>query len=164
MESSHSEQRKIVRFVFLILALSAIGTQMVPMNVAYVPGWRPVARCVPARILWYSHTDSQIDELKSSGRPLLINFRANWDLLTVMHEGAALDKPEVRSLLRLKNVVPIRVECSTISSEEIDNAQTKFGAGYIPFVVIHPNTEGSEPTVLQWPFQESDVISALKSL
>lgn len=164
MNSTQSERRKIAVFLLSIGTLVTVGIQFVPLTVESIPGWQPRVRSVPPRIYWYAYSKSAVDTFKSSGRPLLINFRANWDTLTAWHEQFALETAAVRSLLVSKNVATLRAECSIIPSDEYNLILKNYGAGHIPLVVIHPPNSFLKPIVLEAPISESQVIAALKSL
>lgn len=164
MKSSNVEQMKIVGFVLSVAALVALGTQFLPLTVESIPGWHPRIQSVPPRIYWHAYSTTRIESLNASGRHVLVNYRVNWHLGTVIHETYALDTDQVRYLLHSKQVVPMRAECSTMPVDTIDRMLEKYASGHIPLVVIHSAYSNRKPIVLEAPISESQVIAALKSL
>lgn len=112
-------------------------------------------------IPWVPFSEAELARLRSEGRPVFVDFTADWCLTCKVNERTAIETPAVRELLRRKNVVPMRADW-TNANPEITAALKRFGRVGVPFYVIYPG-EG-EPVVLPELLTTGILVSALERL
>jgi thiol:disulfide interchange protein len=133
---------------------------IVPVGIAFV--WlrnyldnRPIE--------WVTYSANALDENLRAGRTVMINFTANWDLTSKMHE-LALEAPAVRRRIRALDIVPQRADY-TDGSQEIEDALKALGQRVIGAVAIYRPQSPNSPIVLNQPdgwMTEEQVLEALE--
>ena len=114
-----------------------------------------------AGIAWVPFSASELSALRASGKPVFLDFTADWCLTCKFNERTAIDTPSVRQLLRDKKIVPMKADW-TNANPEITAALKNFGRVGVPFYVIFPAGSGGEPVVLPEILTESLLLDALK--
>ncbi len=111
---------------------------------------------------WQPFSQSRVDELLAEGRPVFVDFTADWCLICKYNERTVLDLAAVREAFAAKEVVPIKADW-TGADPEITAALKKFGRVGVPFYVLYPR-DGGEPVTFPELLTESIVLSALDEL
>jgi len=112
-------------------------------------------------IPWQPFSQALVDELLAEGKPVFIDFTADWCITCKFNERTAINTPAVRALIAELGVVPIKADW-TNSNPEITAALKAFGRVGVPFYVIYPAGRANEPITLPELLTESIVIEALK--
>jgi thiol:disulfide interchange protein DsbD len=88
-------------------------------------------------IAWQPFSQAALDELLEAGRPVFVDFTADWCITCKFNERTAINTPAVRALLAEKNTVAIKADW-TNANPEITSALEKFGRVGVPFYVFYP--------------------------
>jgi thiol:disulfide interchange protein len=112
-------------------------------------------------IPWQPFSQALVDELLAEGKPVFIDFTADWCITCKFNERIAINTPTVRALIEELGVIPIKADW-TNSNPEITAALKAFGRVGVPFYVIYPAGRANEPVTLPEILTESIVIEALK--
>ncbi|MFY8216306.1 MAG: protein-disulfide reductase DsbD family protein [Chthoniobacterales bacterium] len=112
-------------------------------------------------IQWQPFSQALVDDLLAEGKPVFIDFTADWCITCKFNERTAINTPAVRALIEELGVIPIKADW-TNSNPEITAALKEFGRVGVPFYVIYPAGRANEPITLPEILTESIVIEALK--
>lgn len=114
------------------------------------------------RIPWEPYSKARVDELLAKGKPVFIDFTADWCLTCKFNESAAIDKPAVRELIRKRSIVPIKADW-TNQNPEITAALQAFGRVGVPFYVYYPAGDAKNPVTFPELLTESIVLEKLSA-
>jgi thiol:disulfide interchange protein DsbD len=97
---------------------------------------------------WQPYDAARVAELKSAGKPLLVNFTASWCLTCLVNERNAFADPAVQQIFRNKNVTLMKGDW-TLRDPAITQALSEFGRAGVPLYVVYNGKPGSgAPLVL----------------
>lgn len=111
-------------------------------------------------IPWEPYSKAAVDTLLAEGKPVFIDFTADWCLTCKYNERTAIDVPAVREKIQELGIVPVKADW-TNSNPEITEALKQFGRVGVPFYVIYPAGRPNEPIILPELLTESLVLSKL---
>ena len=112
-------------------------------------------------INWVTYSAAELDRNIQERRTVLINFRATWDMVTVMHERTAVETPKVRRWIRSRDVIPMRADY-TNGSPHIAAALQSINQASIPVVAVYPASSPDNPIILSGRITEEQVLDALE--
>jgi len=112
-------------------------------------------------IPWVPFSQAKLDELIEQGETVFVDFTADWCITCKVNERIAIDRPEVRALIKDAGIVPMKADW-TNSDPEITAALKKFGRVGVPFYVIYPGGDPGNPITLPEILTEQMVLSALE--
>ena len=109
---------------------------------------RPAHPAAPGNQDWQPYDAARVEELRSSGKPLLVNFTASWCLTCLVNERNAFADPDVQQIFRNKNVTLMKGDW-TKRDPAITRALSQFGRAGVPLYVVYNAKPGSHaPLVL----------------
>jgi thiol:disulfide interchange protein DsbD len=116
-----------------------------------------------AELRWEPFSPERLSAYRAAGKPVLLDFTAEWCVSCKVNERLVLRTKEVQNHIRELGVVPMKADW-TNHDAGITQALAEFGRSGIPFYVLYgrtPNAAGIElPTVLT----TSSVLHALATL
>jgi thiol:disulfide interchange protein DsbD len=113
---------------------------------------------------WRPYVPAEVASLVASGRPVLVNFTADWCLTCLVNERNAFGDAGVQKLFHDKGVVLVKGDW-TNRNQEITQALAQFGRAGVPLYVLYNAKLGaSEPIVLPQLLTPSIVSDALASI
>lgn len=123
---------------------------------------RPAAGAVEKSggIDWKPFSQKSLDALLAEGRPVFLDFTADWCISCKFNERTAIDVPAVREAFQKDGIVPMKADW-TNANPEITAALKKFGRVGVPFYVIYPAGRADEPIILPEILTEQIVLAAL---
>ena len=125
-------------------------------------GWHFLSETKP-KLQWVPFSENELAKAREQNRPAFVDFTADWCITCKFNERTAINTVAVRRLLSEKHVVPIRADW-TNANPEIASALKAFGRVGVPFYVIYPAGNASEPIVLPELLTEATLVEALKKL
>lgn len=128
------------------IALVSVGTAA-PMSSATAAGGRDGAAAAGISPTWQPYTATALDDLRASGRIVLVEFTADWCLTCKLNERVAFGSDDVQAALRANDVALLRADWTT-RDPAITRALAVFGRNSVPFVVIYPRDPSAAPTIL----------------
>ena len=97
------------------------------------------------------------------GRPVFVDFTADWCLSCQVNERVVLERPEVRSKLEDGRVALVRADW-TRHDEDIARALASLGRSSVPTYALYPGTPGAPAQLLPEVLTPNTVLDALKTL
>jgi thiol:disulfide interchange protein DsbD len=97
---------------------------------------------------WQPYDAARVTDIRSSGRPLLVNFTASWCLTCLVNERNAFADADVQAIFRRKGVALMKGDW-TNRDPAITQALSSFGRAGVPLYVVYNAKPGSaEPELL----------------
>src|SRR5258706_5423224 len=97
---------------------------------------------------WQPYDAAEVARLNAAGRPLLVNFTANWCLTCLVNERNAFTDSAVQAVFRDKGVTLMKGDW-TNRDPAITQALASFGRAGVPLYVVYNSKPGStEPVIL----------------
>lgn len=150
--------RSFRRRLGLLGALLALGAAITSASLI---GSAPTPIQVNSGLAWEPYAVERLANLRSSGKPVFVNFTASWCISCMVNERVALDQPEVVAAFQEKGVTLLKADWTNRNST-ITQALRTFGRSGVPLYVLYPSvTEKAEPIVLPQVLTTSVVQQAL---
>ncbi len=109
---------------------------------------------------WTAYSDDRFNDLRKSGKPVLVKFTANWCATCQYIEGTVFRDPKVWSALKAHDITPIKVDLTDEDAPGKDLLLKLNPAGGIPLTAIFwPGR--SEPVVLASVYSSDELLRAL---
>jgi thiol:disulfide interchange protein/DsbC/DsbD-like thiol-disulfide interchange protein len=109
---------------------------------------------------WQPYDPAEVAKLNAAGRPLLVNFTANWCLTCLVNERNAFTDSAVQTVFHDKGVTLMKGDWTT-RDPRITQALAAFGRAGVPLYVVYNAKPGSsEPIVLPQLLTASVVAAA----
>jgi len=112
-------------------------------------------------VAWQPFTLARLEEELAAGRPVFLDFTAEWCLTCKVNEKAVLGDREVVEKFRTSGIVTIRADW-TNRHPDITRLLQKFGRSGVPLYVVFPAGNPGAPNVLPEVITPSMVIQAIE--
>jgi thiol:disulfide interchange protein/DsbC/DsbD-like thiol-disulfide interchange protein len=113
-------------------------------------------------LLWESFSEDRVAKVLAQGRPVYIDFTAEWCITCQVNERIVFGSEDVRDIIVKKNVTLFKADW-TSKNPMITNALRRFGRSGVPLNVIIASP-GAEPVVLPNILTPGNVQEALQQL
>jgi len=123
---------------------------------------RPDSEAGPAvgGIAWEPFSQASLDKLLAEGKPVFLDFTADWCLSCKFNEKTAINTPAVRAILEKHGIIPMKADW-TNANPEITALLAKFGRVGVPFYLYYPKGNSTPPVILPEILTEQIVLDAL---
>lgn len=111
--------------------------------------------------LWQPFSEAAVEKYRAEGRPVFVDFTAEWCLSCQVNERVVLDRDDVQQRLRDSGAALMRADW-TRHDEAISQALNKLGRSSIPTYVIY--RPGESPRILPEVLTPGIVFDALNGL
>jgi thiol:disulfide interchange protein DsbD len=103
---------------------------------------------------WQPWSPERVESLRAEGKPVFVNFTAEWCLSCQVNERVLFSSESVRELFRSYGVVALEADWT---NEDARIAETlgSFGRDGVPLYVFYPSTGGAPRILPQVPTQAS---------
>jgi thiol:disulfide interchange protein DsbD len=98
-------------------------------------------------VAWVAWDPDAVTQHRSAGRPVFVDFTADWCLSCKVNERVALAGPDFAELIRSHSAVAMRADW-TRADPRITETLTAFGRSGVPLYVVYPGDPGRDPIVL----------------
>lgn len=115
----------------------------------------------PVVIAWEPYNEVRLQQFRSEGRTVLIDFTASWCPTCITNYAWAINTEETGKLLKELNAVPMLADMSD-HNEEIQLKLQELNSNSIPLLAIYPGGSPDQPIVLRDVVTQKDVLTALK--
>lgn len=116
---------------------------------------------IEKRISWEPFNEKELVRHTSEGRPVLIDFTAEWCANCKTNLRVAIETDEVAELIRQKTVVAMIADLTDFS-EEVQDKLRQLNCNGIPVLAVYPPGKASEPIVKQGILTQSMVLEAIR--
>ncbi len=116
---------------------------------------------VPQDTHWAPFTEEKLNAALAEGKPVLIDFTADWCLSCKYFEKTVLQTDEIKSLLDEKGIVSLKADCT---KTEMEGAVflAKLGSGAVPVLALFTPENPTAPTVIRGGFYKQTVLDLLR--
>jgi thiol:disulfide interchange protein len=115
----------------------------------------------PSQMVWRPFTKSTLDEALAAGKPVFVDFTADWCITCKTNERFAIDTPRVRQAFLKRNVVALKADW-TKGDPEITQILKQFGRAGVPMYLVYPSgTKEAQPVLLPELITSQTVLDAL---
>ncbi len=115
----------------------------------------------PDQVAWQPFNQASLEKAVSAGRPVFIDFTADWCLTCKSNERFAIDTAPVRAAFAKKNVLPLRADW-THGDPAITALLKEHGRVGVPMYLVYPAGSGSSPILLPELITSQTVLKALE--
>ena len=112
---------------------------------------------------WEPFTPDVVAQYQAQGRPVFVDFTADWCLSCQVNERVVLERPEVLSKLQDGKIALVRADW-TRHDEGIARALAALGRSSVPTYALYPGTPGAPARLLPEVLTPGTVLDALKAL
>jgi thiol:disulfide interchange protein len=112
---------------------------------------------------WQPFTPEVVAQYQAQGRPVFVDFTADWCLSCQVNERVVLERPEVLNRLEDGKIALVRADW-TRHDEDIERALATLGRSSVPTYALYPGTPGAPARVLPEVLTPNTVLDALKLL
>ncbi len=109
------------------------------------------------------YSAERVLELRASGKPVFVNFTADWCITCLANERVALSQDAVLSAFRENNVAYLKGDW-TNSDPRITEVLAQYGRSGVPLYLLFPADPSAAATVLPQILTTDIVLNALDSL
>lgn len=113
-------------------------------------------------IAWEAFSQARLDELLQAGKPVFVDFTADWCITCKFNERTAINTPAVRTFLAEHGIIPMKADW-TNANPEITAALAKFGRVGVPFYVFYPAGDRLPPITFPELLTEKIFLEGLQS-
>jgi thiol:disulfide interchange protein DsbD len=114
----------------------------------------------PHGIQWQSWNANAVEAARAAGRPVLVDFTADWCLTCQVNKKTSLEIPSVRSRLKEINALALLGD-HTNEDPAITEELKKYDRAGVPLVLVYPADRNLPPIVLPEVLTPKIVLEAL---
>jgi thiol:disulfide interchange protein/DsbC/DsbD-like thiol-disulfide interchange protein len=115
----------------------------------------------PSQLVWQQFSQATLDKALESGRPVFIDFTADWCITCKTNERFAIDTPEVRQEFSKRKVIALKADW-TKGDPEITAILKEHGRVGVPMYLVYPNgSKETQPVLLPELITSKTVLDAL---
>jgi thiol:disulfide interchange protein/DsbC/DsbD-like thiol-disulfide interchange protein len=115
----------------------------------------------PSQLVWRPFSKSTLDEALAAGKPVFIDFTADWCLTCKSNERFAIDTPSVRQAFLKRDVVALKADW-TKGDPAITQILKQYGRAGVPMYLIYPSgIKEGQPVLLPELITSQSVLDAL---
>ena len=111
-------------------------------------------------IQWQMWSPEAVQAARKSGRPVLVDFTADWCLTCQVNKKTSIEIPSVIAKIKELNILPLLGDY-TLQNPAITAELTRFGRAGVPLVVVFPADSAKDPIVLPEVLTPNIVLDAL---
>jgi thiol:disulfide interchange protein DsbD len=115
----------------------------------------------PSQLVWQPFSQARLDDALASGRPVFIDFTADWCITCKTNERFAIDTSKVRQEFSKRNVVMLKADW-TKGDPEITEILKQHGRAGVPMYLVYPGgSKEAQPVLLPELITSQTVLDAL---
>jgi thiol:disulfide interchange protein len=115
----------------------------------------------PSQLVWQQFSKDSLQRALASGRPVFVDFTADWCLTCKTNERFAIDTAQVRKAFSKQNTILLRADW-TKGDPEITEILKSHGRAGVPMYLVYPRGgKEDQPTLLPELITSQTVLDAL---
>lgn len=114
-----------------------------------------------SRIAWEPWSAEAVAKAQAAGRPVLVDFTADWCLTCQANKKFAIEVPSVEAKLRALNAVTLLGDYTHLPAA-ITSELKRHGRAGVPLVLVYPGAAGAPPEQLPEALTPGIVLEALE--
>lgn len=111
-------------------------------------------------IPWEPYSPGRLESLLNEGKPVLVDFTAEWCLTCKVNEKTVLSSPSIIERVAALGIVPIRADW-TNRDPDISRLLSQFGRSGVPLYVLFPQGDPDHPIILPEVITTSMMLEAI---
>ncbi len=115
----------------------------------------------PSQLAWQKFSQESLDAALDSGRPVFVDFTADWCITCKANERFAIDTAAVRNAFAQRQVITLRADW-THGDPTITEILKQHGRAGVPMYLVYPGGKNREPSLLPELISAQSVLDALK--
>lgn len=112
---------------------------------------------------WQPFSSERLDELRAEGKPVFIDFTADWCVTCQVNKGVALNREHVQEAFREAGITLLKADW-TDRNDEIAKALERYGRSGVPTYVLYGSGKEAEPVILPETLTAGLVLEAIEGL
>lgn len=153
--SQRQPVRRVVAAVAMLLVVQGVALPYMATT------WFGAAEKATGGIAWESYSEQLIEQHRSAGRPVFVDFTADWCLTCKVNEHTILSTRTVQDAFAANNVVMVKADW-TSEDPVITQALARFGRSSVPLYVVYSPDPAAEPQVLPTVITPGMVVQAVQ--
>ncbi len=113
--------------------------------------------------IWKPFSFDRLETSLEEGRPVMIDFTADWCATCKVLEAMVLDTPEVENVVEAKNILPLRADF-TRRPPDLAKLLNAMGGEQVPVVAIFLPEKPNNPIVLRGLFRQKTLLEKLEAI
>jgi thiol:disulfide interchange protein DsbD len=114
----------------------------------------------PDGIDWQRWSPAAVTQARAQGRPVFVDFTADWCLTCQANKRIAIDVPSVRAKLKQANAAALLGDYTRLP-DDITTELNRFGRAGVPLVLVYSKNPNEPPQVLPEALTPGTVLAAL---
>jgi thiol:disulfide interchange protein len=114
----------------------------------------------PDGIDWQRWSPAAVTQARAQGRPVFVDFTADWCLTCQANKRIAIDVPSVRTKLKETNAAALLGDYTRLP-DDITTELNRFGRAGVPLVLVYSKNPNEPPQVLPEALTPGIVLAAL---
>jgi thiol:disulfide interchange protein DsbD len=110
---------------------------------------------------WQRWSPVALAEARAQGRPVFVDFTADWCLTCQANKRIAIDIPSVRAKLKQTNAIALLGDYTRLP-DDITTELNRFSRAGVPLVLVYPKNPNEPPVVLPEALTPGIVLNALE--
>jgi thiol:disulfide interchange protein len=115
----------------------------------------------PSKLVWQKFSQESLEAALDSGRPVFVDFTADWCITCKANERFAIDTNAVREKFAEQQVIMLRADW-THGDPVITDILKKHGRAGVPMYLVYPGGKNREAVLLPELITAQSVLDALK--
>jgi len=156
--------KRMATLVALLIVAAAIA---LPWYAGRVLGPAPrqtaASASAASKLHWQPYSPSLLQQYLNEGKPVFVDFTADWCLSCQVNQRVVLDRPEVQQALKNSGVELLKADW-THHDQDISEALQQLGRSGIPTYALYSGQAGTPPRLLPEVLTPGIVLKALASL
>lgn len=108
-------------------------------------------------------SEAKVASLRAAGKPVLVDFTAEWCAICQVNKRVTLQNPEVAARLKEKGVT-VLVADWTDQNDEVSKGLAEFGRAAVPFYVFYGRGQNAEAQILPELLTPGIILEKLEAL
>jgi thiol:disulfide interchange protein DsbD len=109
---------------------------------------------------WVPYSEAELQRLLAEGKPIFVDFTADWCITCKFNMRTAIDTKAVRAAFEKLGIVPMLADW-TNSNPEITKKLAQFDRVGVPFYLFYPAGKATDPVILPELLTEQILLRAI---